>query len=155
MDYQKYNAGNLAYREEEKKTGKSEIRQVKANGAKTRRMRFNRSLAIVLYLMALGCSLIYGKLSLMEENNVLSETRAELEVLREDYVRLENEVNNMVSINTIEELAKAAGMTDLQPSQIENIVVETNDVAEVLSEDRNLLNDAADWLSNLKSYITK
>ena len=69
--------------------------------------------------------------------------------------QLETEVNNMVSIGSIEEQAKAAGMTELQPSQVENIVVETEDVAEVSEQERTVLDQLADLWEELKAYITE
>lgn len=157
MAFQDYHTTNLAVKEKrgEKAAFRPNIHAVKSSGAKRRRMGFQKNLLVVLYIMALGCSLIYGKIRLMEENNILTETQEQLDTLQEDYARLENEVNNMVSLSSIEEQALAQGMTELQPSQVENIVVETDDVAEVTEQERTLLDQLADLWGQLVAYITE
>lgn len=157
MAYQGYHPSNLAVKEKktQKPSHRIHIHARKGAGRKRRQRSFQKNMMVVLYIMILGCALIYGKIRLMEENNTLAATQEQLEELQQEYEQLETEVNNMVSIGSIEEQAKAAGMTELQPSQVENIVVETEDVAEVSEQERTVLDQLADLWEELKAYITE
>lgn len=149
-----YPTSNLAYKEKEAApVHRANIRPVARNHGKRRQQKFQRKIAVVLYLMVLSCALIYGKIQLMEENYNLTAVQEELGDLKEEHGRLETAVNNMVSLSSIEELAKSVGMTEMQPSQVENIIVRSEDVAEVTKQEQNVLDRIVDFWEQMLSAI--
>lgn len=145
-------SSNLAYairQQEMTEEQKVHIRQVRPSRAVKQKHRVRRTLLTVGYVVLLSAALIYGKVKLTEENANLMNTTQAYQELQSEYAQLEAAASTMVSLKSVEEQARAMGLSEIKSSQVENIIVADNNKVEV-SENKNSFQS---WWDDLMEYI--
>lgn len=145
-------SSNLAYairQQEMTEEQKVHIRQVRPSRAMKQKHRVHRTLLMVGYVVLLSAALIYGKVKLTEENASLMNATQSYQELQSEYAQLEAAASTMVSLKSVEEQARAMGLSEIKSNQVENIVVADNNKVEV-SENKNSFQS---WWDDLMEYI--
>lgn len=100
------------------------------------------NLVLVIAVVGILCAGLYVRGQITEVNDEINTVKKEIATLESDIVRLEMELESAVSFETLAEDAKALGMQPKEKSQTIYITLNSEDKAEVLSEEDESLFDS-------------
>ncbi|MGN1080826.1 MAG: hypothetical protein ACI4QV_01930 [Acutalibacteraceae bacterium] len=93
------------------------------------------NILLIAFIIAVLCAGLYTRGQITEVNDQINKVQDEINILENDKVRLEMELESIVSFETLAEDAQALGMQPKEKTQTVYITMNNEDKAEVLSED--------------------
>jgi len=84
-----------------------------------------------------------------ETTAAITRVNKEITTLQSEQVRLDSELDAIMSRGNIEEKALALGMYQADKLQVEGVEVNQGDKIEVLADERNIFEKIGDFLHNL------
>lgn len=112
---------------------------------------------IIFAAVAVGillCCLIYGKFQTNNMYNEISNINNEIELLRSENVRMQSELEGMMSMKNIEEYAEnILKLKKLDKSQIEYIQVQSSSVVEIPEKEDNFFVKIRSKFEGLVEYL--
>lgn len=131
------------------------IKHRKNLAAKKKRNLTIKTIGIAVAMMALMCSMIYGKVELSSLYTKQAEMQTELTELQDENISFESELASKTGLTKVEEYAEdKLGLQKLDKSQIEYVTVPQDTVAEVVkTDDANIFVKIKRWFSNVLEYI--
>jgi len=93
--------------------------------------------------------MIYTHVLITETTAAITRVNKEITTLQSEQVRLDSELDAIMSRGNIEEKALALGMYQADKLQVEGVEVNQGDKIEVLADERNIFEKIGDFLHNL------
>lgn len=119
----------------------AQIRQETNEATKKAVKIFAIAVAILLFMSMA----IYSRVQLDEINREISSVENKMELAESDTIRLNNELNAMVSINNVEDFAaNKLGMVKVQDYQVVYVDLSTDDQVVVADGEDAVINEAAE-----------
>ncbi len=98
--------------------------------------------------------MLYSQVCLSELTMQIGEKTTELEEAKSENVRLQANLDNMVTLNKVEESAvKDLGLQKTQKSQVKYITKNTGNLAEVADEQTNVFVSLQEWVYSILEYL--
>lgn len=102
-------------------------------------------LAIAVAILLFMSMAIYSRVQLDEVNRKISSVENKIELAQSDTIRLNNELNALVSINNVEDFAaNKLGMVKVQDYQVVYVDLSTEDQVVVADGEAAVINDTAE-----------
>ncbi len=93
--------------------------------------------------------MIYTRVMITETTAAITRVNKEITTLQSEQVRLDSELDAIMSRGNIEEKALALGMYQADKLQVECIEVNQGDKIEVLADERNVFEKIGDFFKNI------
>ncbi|MBE6788952.1 MAG: hypothetical protein E7539_04725 [Ruminococcaceae bacterium] len=131
---------------------KPRLKAVKGKKKKTAvASRISPVLAVMTAVVSvLICAyMIYTHVMITETTAAITRVNKEITTLQSEQVRLNSELDAIMSRGNIEEKALALGMYQADKLQVECVEVNSGDKIEVLADERNIFEKIGDFIDNL------
>jgi len=113
--------------------------QQEANAASLKAVKIFAIAVVILLFMSMA---IYSRVQLDEVNREISSVENKMELAESDTIRLNNELNAMVSINNVEDFAaNKLGMVKVQDYQVVYVDLSTDDQVVVADGEATVINN--------------
>ena len=113
-----------------------------------------RVLLCAIYVIGLAGGLLYARVVLTQQNDLLLETQTQLEVLQDEAVRLNLEMTEQMSLQNISDQAmQDYDMHPLSQSQTRYVVVEQDNKMETIVRDESIFDKIYQYYLDIKEYI--
>lgn len=119
-----------------------------------------KSGSILKTIAGVGCAgavaftLLYSKVNLSELATQISVQTTALEAAQRENLRLQANLDNMVTLNKVEESAvNDLGLQKTQKSQVKYVTKSTESMAEVAEENDNVFISIQDWFYDILEYL--
>ena len=129
-----------------------ELKVVKGKGKKSKlASSISPVTAVVLAVVTVSvCAfMLYTKAKIDEAAKAITRTNNEITQLMSEQVRLDSELNAIMSRGNIEQKALALGMYEADKLQVECVEVNQGDRIEILADNRNIFEKIGDFFINL------
>lgn len=157
---------NLAYDlslfdvDEELERKKAKKREEKAAIKMTEKKAISRNGNVFAALVAVSCaaivafSILYSKVQLSDYTSMISETKTQLEQAERENLRLNAELDSMVTLDNVEQIAsEELGLQKTENSQISFVSLNTEEMTEVAEEDSNIFISIRNWFNEILEYL--
>ena len=157
---------NLAYDlslfdvDEELERKKAKKREEKAAIKMTDKKAVSRNGNVFAALVAVSCaaivafSILYSKVQLSDYTSMISETKTQLEQAERENLRLNAELDSMVTLDNVEQIAsEELGLQKTENSQISFVSLNTEEMTEVAAEDSNIFISIRNWFNEILEYL--
>ena len=157
---------NLAYDlslfdvDEELERKKAKKREEKAAIKMTDKKAVSRNGNVFAALVAVSCaaivafSILYSKVQLSDYTSMISETKTQLEQAERENLRLNAELDSMVTLDNVEQIAsEELGLQKTENSQISFVSLNTEEMTEVAEEDSNTFISIRNWFNEILEYL--
>lgn len=157
---------NLAYDlslfdvDEELERKKAKKREEKAAIKMTDKKAVSRNGNVFAALVAVSCaaivafSILYSKVQLSDYTSMISETKTQLEQAERENLRLNAELDSMVTLDNVEQIAsEELGLQKTENSQISFVSLNTEEMTEVAEEDSNIFISIRNWFNEILEYL--
>ena len=157
---------NLAYDlslsdvDEELERKKAKKREEKAAIKMTDKKAVSRNGSVFAALIATTCaaivafSILYSKVQLSDYTSMISETKTQLEQAERENLRLNAELDSMVTLDNVEQIAsEELGLQKTENSQISFVPLNTEEMTEVAEEDSNIFISIRNWFNDVLEYL--
>lgn len=157
---------NLAYDlslfdvDEELERKKARKREEKAAIRITEKKAVSRNGSVFAALIAVSCaaivafSILYSKVQLSDYTSMISETKTQLEQAERENLRLNAELDSMVTLDNVEQIAsEELGLQKTENSQISFVSLNTEEMTEVAVEDTNIFISVRNWFNEIMEYL--
>ncbi|MGN1114413.1 MAG: cell division protein FtsL [Oscillospiraceae bacterium] len=146
-DYSKY---DNELQETERK-----IKQKQNRALKPKKYQTIKYMGVALAVLALFCSIIYGKVEMTELYEQQTAMEQQLTQLTSENVSLESELATKTGLKNVEKYAEdELGLKKLDKSQIEYVEVPKDTVAEVVKDDKeSTFVKIKNWFSGVLEYL--
>lgn len=157
---------NLAYDlslfdvDEELERKKAKKREEKAAIKMTEKKAVSRNGNVFAALVAVSCaaivafSILYSKVQLSDYTSMISETKTQLEQAERENLRLNAELDSMVTLDNVEKIAsEELGLQKTENSQISFVSLNTEEMTEVAAEDSNIFISIRNWFNEIMEYL--
>ncbi len=115
--------------------------QIKEETSASTRKLVKISIIAIVFLLFMS-AMIYSRVQLDEVNREISSVENKIELAQSDQIRLNNELNAMVSINNVEDFAaNQLGMIKIQDYQVVYVDLSTQDSIVVVNGEQAGLNE--------------
>lgn len=111
-------------------------------------------------LVAVSCaaivafSILYSKVQLSDYTSMISETKTQLEQAERENLRLNAELDSMVTLDNVEQIAsEELGLQKTENSQITFVSLNTEQMTEVAEEDPNIFVSIQNWFYDILEYL--
>lgn len=142
---------------ERKKEKKREEKQNIKLAEKKAVARNGNAFAIVasaLVCVAVAFAILYSKVELSDYTAMISEVKTELEVEQRENARLNAELDSMVTLDNVENIATSQlGLQKTQNSQINFVTLNIEKMTEVAETDTNIFVSIKDWFYDVLEYL--
>ncbi len=114
---------------------------------------------VKIILGALACftllaAVILSNVQQLQLSNEITEKQQQLQDLQSENVRMQSQIAGQTSSKNVQEYAEnILGMHLIDPSQIEYVQIQTDDVVEIPEEDQNLFVKIQTWFTHLMEYL--
>lgn len=113
--------------------------QQEANAASLKAVKILAVAVVILIFMSLA---IYSRVQLDEVNREINSVQNKMELAESDTIRLNNELNSMISINNVEDFAaNKLGMVKVQDYQVVYVDLSTDDQVIVANGEAAVINE--------------
>ena len=107
-------------------------------------------LALVAIISVFTCAyMIYTRVMITETTAAITRVNKEITTLQSEQVRLDSELDAIMSRGNIEEKALALGMYQADKLQVDCVEVNQGDKIEVLADERNVFEKIGDFIKNI------
>lgn len=135
-------------REEKSKIKITEKKAVARNGS-----AFATVVSIVACI-AIAFAILHSKVELSDYTTMISEVKSELEAEERENLRLNAELDSMVTLDNVENIAATElGLQKTQNSQIHFVALNTEQMTEVAETDVNIFVSIKEWFYDVLEYL--
>lgn len=130
----------------------NDLKVVKGKGKKNRfASKISPVTAVILAVITVSvCAyMLYTRAKIAETTRAITRTNNEITQLMSEQVRLDSELNAIMSRGNIEQKALALGMYEADKLQVECVEVNQGDRIEILADNRNIFEKIGDFFINL------
>ncbi len=143
----------LERKKEKKREEKSKI-QITEKKAVARNGNVFTIVISAVACIAVAFAILYSKVELADYTAMISEVKTELEEARRDNNRLNAELDSMVTLDNVENIAASElGLQKTQNSQINFVTLNTEEMVEVAQTDANIFVSIKDWFYDVLEYL--
>ncbi len=104
--------------------------------------------------IAIAFSILYSKVELSDYTAMISEVKTELDAEQRENARLNAELDSMVTLDNVENIAATElGLQKTQNSQINFVTLNTEKMTEVAQTDSNIFVSIKDWFYDVLEYL--
>ncbi len=104
--------------------------------------------------IAIAFSILYSKVELADYTAMISEVKTELETEQRENDRLNAELDSMVTLDNVENIAASElGLQKTQNSQINFVTLNTEKMTELAETDTNIFVSIKDWFYDVLEYL--
>lgn len=157
---------NLAYdlslfetdEEEERRRAKKRAEKKEIHITKKKAVARNGSVFMavtaVTVVMIAAFAILYSKVQLSDYTVLISEAKNELQLAERENLRLNAELDSMVTLENVEKIAaEELGLQKTQSSQIVFVTKNTEEMAQVAEADANIFVSIKDWFYGVLEYL--
>ena len=150
-DYSRFETDeNAVIKSEQKKENKIKLHKVSV--AKTG--NWFKTVVAVACAAVLAFTVINSKAILSELSAQISETETELEVAKRENIRLQSNLDNLVTLSKVEESAVGQlGLQKTKQSQVHYIAKSDESLSEVAPKDDNIFVNINQWFNEVLEYL--
>lgn len=161
-----YNRSNVAYDlsqfdvDERRRSAKPKQKQpsanLKLNPASSASKNGNGLMTILIVFIAAMSAFLFvnSKAALSEVSTEISSKSTELEEAKRENVRLQAQLDNMVTLSKVEEMAVSElGLQKTSKSQVRYISVHDRSMVQVAEKDENVFVSLRNWLDGVSEYL--
>lgn len=135
-------------REEKSKIKITEKKAVARNGS------VFATVVSVVACIAIAFAILHSKVELSDYTTMISEVKSELEAEQRENLRLNAELDSMVTLDNVENIASTElGLQKTQNSQIEFVALNTEQMTEVAETDVNIFVSIKEWFYDVLEYL--
>lgn len=135
-------------REEKSKIKITEKKAVARNGSAF------ATVVSVVACIAIAFAILHSKVELSDYTTMISEVKSELEAEQRENLRLNAELDSMVTLDNVENIASTElGLQKTQNSQIEFVALNTEQMTEVAETDVNIFVSIKEWFYDVLEYL--
>lgn len=140
-------------RKKEKKRAESRIK-ITAKKAVARNGNAFAAVACVAASAVVAFAILNSKLELSEYTSKISTVKTELETAERENLRLNAELDSMVTLDNVESIASnELGLQKTQSSQVTFVALNTEQMTEVAESDGNIFVSIKDWFYDVLEYL--
>lgn len=140
-------------RKKEQKRAESRIK-ITAKKAVARNGNVFAAVACVAASAVVAFSILYSKLELSEYTSKISTVKTEIETAERENLRLNAELDSMVTLDNVETIASGElGLQKTQSSQVTFVALNTEQITEVAESDGNIFVSIKDWFYDVLEYL--
>ena len=140
-------------KKEKKREEKSHIKMTEKKAVARNGSVFATVICAVLF-MAVAFSILYSKVELSEYTAMISEVKTQLETEQRENDRLNAELDSMVTLDNVENIAASQlGLQKTQSNQIAFVTLNTEKMTEVAETDTNIFVSIKDWFYDVLEYL--
>lgn len=104
--------------------------------------------------IAIAFAILYSKVELSDYTAMISEVKTELDAEQRENLRLNAELDSMVTLDNVENIAATElGLQKTQNSQINFVTLNTEQMTEVAQTDSNIFVSIKDWFYDVLEYL--
>ena len=161
--YNRYNGGNVAYDLSQFDVDESAVRKPKPKqspGIKMHATSVSKSgnwlytIVIVAFAAVMAFLFVNSKAELSEVSTSLSETNAKLQEAKSENVRLQAQLDNMVTLSKVEEVAVSElGLQKTTKNQVRYVYVQDRSMVQVAEREENVFASRKNWLDGVSDYL--
>ena len=157
---------NLAYdlalfetdEEEERRRAQRRAEKKEIHITKKKAVARNGSVFMALTSVTLAViaafAILYSKVQLSDYTVLISEAKTELQLAERENLRLNAELDSMVTLENVETIAaEELGLQKTQSSQIIFVTKNTEEMAQVAETDANIFVSIKDWFYGVLEYL--
>lgn len=138
--------------EQRREQQKSHIKLHKTSVAKSG--NWFKTMVLIAFAAILAFSVINCKAQISEVATEISSKTAELEKAQEENVRLQTVLDNMVTLNKVDEIASGEmGLQKTTKNQVHYIPVYDRTMVQAAEKDNNLFVTLRDWAEGILEYL--
>jgi len=135
-------------REEKSKIKITEKKAVARNGS------VFATVVSIVACIAIAFAILHSKVELSDYTTMISEVKSELEAEQRENLRLNAELDSMVTLDNVEHIASTElGLQKTQNSQIEFVALNTEKMTEVAETDVNIFVSIKEWFYDVLEYL--
>ena len=135
-------------REEKNKIKITEKKAVARNGSAF------ATVVSVVACVAVAFAILHSKVELSDYTTMISEVKSELEAEERENLRLNAELDSMVTLDNVENIASTElGLQKTQSSQIYFVELNTEKMTEVAQTDVNIFVSIKEWFYDVLEYL--
>ncbi len=110
--------------------------------------------AAAVACIAIAFSILYSKVELSEYAVMISEVKTELDAEQRENARLNAELDSMVALDNVENIAASElGLQKTQNTQINFVTLNTEKMTEVAETEANIFVSIKDWFYDVLEYL--
>lgn len=143
----------LERKKKKKQEEKSQIKMTEKKAVARNGSAF-AMVAGALVCVAIAFSILYSKVELADYTAMISEVKTELEEEQRENNRLNAELDSMVTLDNVENIASTElGLQKTQNSQINFVTLNTEQMTEVAESESNIFISIKDWFYDVLEYL--
>lgn len=143
----------LERKKEQKREEKSKIK-ITEKKAVARNGNAFAIVAAAVACIAIAFSILYSKVELAEYAVMISEVKTELDTEQRENARLNAELDSMVTLDNVENIAATElGLQKTQNNQINFVTLNTEKMTEVAETEANIFVSIKDWFYDVLEYL--
>ncbi len=141
-------------RKKEKKREEKQNIKITEKKAVARNGNAFAMVAAAVVCIAIAFAILYSKVQLSDYTAMISEVKTELEVEQRENSRLNAELDSMVTLDNVENIAMSQlGLQKTQNSQINFVTLNIEKMTEVAETDTNIFVSIKDWFYDVLEYL--
>lgn len=112
------------------------------------------TIVIVAFAAVMAFLFVNSKAELSEVSTSLSETNAKLQEAKSENVRLQAQLDNMVTLSKVEEVAVSElGLQKTTKNQVRYVYVQDRSMVQVAEREENVFASLKNWLDGVSDYL--
>lgn len=140
-------------KKEKKREEKSHIKMTEKKAVARNGNAFATVVCAVIGV-AIAFAILYSKVELSQYASMISEVKTQLETEQRENDRLNAELDSMVTLDNVENIAASElGLQKTQSSQIAFVTLNTEKMTEVAETDTNIFVSIKDWFYDVLEYL--
>lgn len=112
------------------------------------------TIVLVAFAAVLAFFFVNSKAELSEVSTSISETTSKLQEAKSENVRLQAQLDNMVTLSKVEEVATSElGLQKTTKNQVRYIYVQDRSMVQVAEKEENVFASLKSWLDGVSDYL--
>lgn len=138
----------------EKTPAERRVSNITMNKTPPKRGSASKVFLLAFSVFSICFFVISGKVETSKMYRQISRAEQNLEIVQSENVRLQSELEGKMTLKNVEEyVVKVLGLQKLNNSQIEYVETQTDDVVEILEEEKNIFVRIRDKFDKFVEYI--
>lgn len=161
--YNKYNGNNVAYdlshfdvdEQAARKPKPKRTPEIKIHATSVAKSgNWFGTIVLVAFAAVLAFFFVNSKAELSEVSTAISETTSKLQEAKSENVRLQAQLDNMVTLSKVEEVAVSElGLQKTTKNQVRYIYVQDRSMVQVAEREENVFASLKNWLDGVSDYL--
>lgn len=112
------------------------------------------TIVLVAFAAVMAFLFVNSKAELSEVSTAISETSAKLQEAKSENIRLQAQLDNMVTLSKVEEVAVSElGLQKTTKNQVQYIYVQDRSMVQVAEREENVFASLKSWLDGVSDYL--